>query len=164
MALKPTSIVNLSHEILTLTSRIAAYFSEKNLPEPSFDASYHGTPNDPAFKELQASLIEALADLSLLIQGPKIFLQTFGIAFQDLAAFQITLEFNFFKEVLLEGSITSEELAKATGISKDITASAVRLLATQRIFLENEPGVFQYTLISAMLGRDKDIQAAIHIE
>jgi hypothetical protein len=164
MALKPTSIVNLSHEILTLTSRIAAYFSEKNLPEPSFDASYHGTPNDPAFKELQAPLIEALADLSLLIQGPKIFLQTFGIAFQDLAAFQITLEFNFFKKVPLEGSITSEELAKAAGIGKDITASAVRLLATQRIFLENEPGVFQHTSISAVLGRDEDIQAAIHIE
>jgi hypothetical protein len=164
MALKPISIVNLAREILTLTERVAAYFSEKNLPEPSFDASYHGTPNDPEFEEVQAPLIEALADLSLLVQGPKIFLRTFGLAFQDLAAFQIALEFNFFKKVPLEGSITSRELARAAGIGEDITASAVRLLATQRIFVESEPGVFQHTSISAVLGRDEDIQAAIHME
>ncbi|OBT94584.1 hypothetical protein VE01_07931 [Pseudogymnoascus verrucosus] len=164
MALKPISIINLSREILTLTERVAAYFSEKNLPEPSFDASYHGTPNDPEFEEIQAPLIEALADLSLLVQGPKIFLRTFGLAFQDLAAFQIALEFNFFKNIPLEGSITSRELARAAGIGEDITASAVRLLATQRIFVESEPGVFQHTSISAVLGRDDDIQAAIHME
>jgi hypothetical protein len=164
MALKPTSIVKLSQEILILTEKVANYISNKDLPEPSFDASYPGTPNDPEFEKLQAPLIEALADLLLLIQGPKIFIRTFGLAFQDLAAFQIALEFGFFKKVPLEGSITSEELAKAVGIGEDITASAVRLLATQRIFVESEPGVFQHTSISAVLGRDEDIQAAIHME
>jgi hypothetical protein len=142
MALKPTSIVALSQEILTLTEKIATYLSDKNLPEPSFYASYGGTPNDPEFEVFQAPLIEALADLSLLIQGPKIFLRTFGLAFQDLAAFQIALEFGFFTKVPLEGSITSEELAKVAGLAEDITASSVRLLATQRIFVESEPGVF----------------------
>lgn len=164
MALKPTSIVKLSQEILILTEQIATYFSDKNLPEPTFDASYCGTPNDPEFEKFQAPLIEALADLSLLIQGPKIFIRTFGLAFHDIAAFQIALEFDFFKKVPLEGSITSEELAKAAGIDEDITASAVRLLATQRMFVENEPGLFQHTSISAMLARNEDIQAAIHME
>jgi hypothetical protein len=164
MALKPTSIVALSQEILTLTEKIATYLSDKNLPEPSFDASYGGTPNDPEFEVFQAPLIEALADLSLLIQGPKIFLRTFSLAFQDLAAFQIALEFGFFTKVPLEGSITSEELAKAAGLAEDITASSVRLLATQRIFVESEPGVFQHTSISAILGRDEDIKAAVHME
>lgn len=164
MALKSTSIVTLSQEILTLTGKIAAYFSDKNLPEPSFDASYDGNPSDPEFEVLQAPLIEALADLSLLIQGPKIFLRTFGLAFQDLAAFQIALEFDFFNKIPLKGSITSQDLAKAARIGEDITASAVRLLATQRIFVESEPGVFQHTSISAVLGRDEDIKAAIHME
>ncbi|MCJ1444782.1 MAG: hypothetical protein MMC23_005284 [Stictis urceolatum] len=164
MATSPSSILELSRQISALTEQTASYLSEKNLPEPSFHSSYEGIPEGPEFEKLQGPLVQALIDLQLLIQGPKIFLRTFGCSLHDLAAFQVACEFNFFEIVPLNGSITTAKLAKATGLAEDITGTVIRLLATQRMFNEVEQDVFEHTSLSAPFARDNDIKAGIHME
>ena len=80
----------------------------------------------------------------------------------DLAAFQIAFDFDFFQLVPLDRTIKLKDLAARAGIDADRAARMIRMLTTHRIFQETEPGYFAHTAASAAFHRDEELRCAAH--
>ena len=79
----------------------------------------------------------------------------------DLAAFQITLDFDFFSIVPVDGEILFEELANIAGLDQDQTSRVLCLLVTHRFFQERRPGFILHNSFSIAL-QDEELQALVH--
>ena len=154
----------LCHRIATIATQVAAFYNDNQLPEPTFGPDCPDIPSSAEYEQLRISLSQTTDDLLHLVNGPKVFIRTFACSHYDLAAFQVALEFKFFESVPATGSIAMADLAKAVGFDEDRVGSVIRLLATQRIFEETEPCVFQHSARSALIARDEDIRAACHFK
>ena len=156
------SIRKISQRIASNAQQLSLLLDDKQLPRPTFSADCPDIPADPAYEALRVDLNEAANDLLLLVNGPKNFLRTFHTSPYDLVACQVALDFGFFEAVPLDATITLSELSKAVGVDESRVGSVIRLLATQRIFVEAAPDLFQHTATSALIARNKDIRAAVH--
>ena len=76
----------------------------------------------------------------------------------------MALDFNFFEAVPLEGSVLLSEIAKTVGMDEDRVGRVMRLLASQRVFVESQPDVFRHTATSALVASDKAIKASIAMQ
>lgn len=164
MSGKPVGIRELSRRIATIATQIADYYADNQLPEPTFGTDCPDILSTIEYENLRISLTQTANDLLHLTNGPKSFIRTFACSHYDLAAFQVALEFKFFEAVPVDGSIRLPELAKAVGFDEDRVGSVMRLLATQRIFAELEPDIFQHSARSVLIARDEDIRAACHFK
>ena len=113
---------------------------------------------------MRTSLKEAANDLIRLVNGPKNLTRSLVSTLYDLAALQIALEYKVFSAIPLNHSISLSELSKAVGMDEDRLGRIVRLLATHRIFIEPEAGVFGHTATSALLAKDSEVNAGAHMQ
>ena len=157
-------IRELCRRIATTATQVATYYDENQLPEPTFGPDCPDIPSNVEYERLRTSLSQTADDLVHLVNGPKNFIRTFTCSHYDLAAFQVALDFKFFENVPINKPIALPELAKAVGFDEDRVGSVIRLLATQRIFEETNPGVFQHSARSALLARDEEIRATCHFK
>jgi hypothetical protein len=164
------SIESLTQKISNLSKQVSEYLTVSSHPTPTFDASSAATPETEEYEALRAPLNDAALDLLRLINGPKRTVQAQFLSHYDLAALQIALDRDFFRQVPLQDletdgnnssapSATVKDIAANAGMDEDRTARTFRLLATQRIF-ERVPGAsesYSHTAISALFARDGDL-------
>lgn len=62
------------------------------------------------------------------------------------------------------GGASVKQIAEKAGMDEDRTARILRLLATHRIFQEEESGIFKHTAASALLASDKDFHATADMQ
>ena len=160
MAERQFTFIELGKKVSAISAAISKCYLESDTPEPSLEPTSTEVLETPEYSRLRASLNEAANELMLLVNGPKRTLRAFGCLHFDLAAFQTALEFDFFEAVPLDGTITLADLVKKLELSEGQVGRTLRLLATNRIFVESQPGVFSHTSLSALIARDSDIKAA----
>jgi hypothetical protein len=158
---EPSELLHLAHTISDLTAQV-----NKRIAEPDLSSSYglSDIPGDAEFEAIRSSLNEAIQDLQLVINGPKTTLRSLYGSHYDLAAHQVALEFNFFKKVPLEGTISVHALADSTRLSPDVVGRVLRLLATQRVFCEDRKNEFAHTILSATIAKEENLEASFHMQ
>jgi len=174
-----TSIISLSKQISQLSCQLSACTTGGTHPESSFGASSAIVLATPEYEDLRAQLNDAALDLLRLVNGPKNTLRTLCFSHYDLSALQIAVERGFFDHVPLavdisglgsdnqeQESINIADIAIKAGIDEDRAGRVLRLLATHRIFEEigSGSGKFKHTAMSALLARDKDFHALVHMQ
>jgi hypothetical protein len=156
-----SQLLDLAYEISKKTSDIVKYLQKTGQNEPTFHHSSITIEGDDAFEESRIAINEAAKDLVRLVNGPMVEFRSFFTTHYDLAAYQIALEFKYFKAVPVNGYITLADLAKAVGMDEDRTGRVIRHLASLRVFYEPEPGMFEHTAASALVATDDDIDAVL---
>lgn len=155
-------IIDLAEGILDTTKEVTKYLQSSNVALPSFSPRAEQLPRTKDLENLQARLRTQLEDLQLLVDGPPTFYRHFLVRGYEIAAFQIALDFDFFKLVPSEGDISLEELAKKAGLDQDRTGRVIRLLITHCIFQEERPGFFSHNSFSIFLQDDDDMRSMVH--
>lgn len=159
--LQPDHIRHLVHEIAEDAEQIAQLLESNAVTEPIVNGSFPEAPQTPKYEALRRSLSQSASDLSLLVNGPRVFVRSFCCSHYDLTAFQVALEFGMFEAIPSEGTVSLKELAKAIGLDEERTGSVLRLLATKRMFEEVEYGLFQHTAASTCIAGDEDVKATV---
>ncbi|KAK6598615.1 hypothetical protein H4I95_09225 [Botrytis cinerea] len=124
--------------------------SIKQLASEVQDAHHRGSEDSEAFEKL----IDALDDMRADLVGPMQWLGTL-FAPPDYAALQTAFLHHVFEHVPTDGkdtasaSIHVKELSELVEIPADILLRIMRLLATNKIFLEIDECVFCHTTLSA---------------
>lgn len=168
-ALPEIHVLNLAKDIFHQSANIVAYLQQANSNSPArlttaFGPDALDPPETGEYNSLRSSLKASLDDLRRLIDGPRGTMRTLICSGNDLAAFQVAFDFNYFTIVPLEEEegVTIEELAAKAGMDVDRTAHIVRSLATHRVFREIRPGLVVHTAASAIFARDEDLLCAGH--
>lgn len=157
----PLPVLDIARNIAKLAENLNQYLEEHSLPHPCYELGYHA-PETAEYETLLGPLVNTTQDFLRLINGPKKSITSLILTHYDLAAYQAALEFNFFEAVPLgsEASIDLEDLASAVDIDVDRVGRIMRFLATQRVFKERNPNVFQHTSFSALFVEDIGFKAA----
>lgn len=71
-----------------------------------------------------------------------------------MGALRLLCHFNVAENVPFDHGISYAELAEKTGLSLDMLTRAVRLVATQYIFQEKEPGIVTHTIRSKIMATE----------
>lgn len=158
------ALLCLAEDISALSTRLHKKLQESSQEELGATSASRQTVTNPETEALKNSLYEAAQDIQLLVTGPNSTLRALYGTHYDLAAHQVAFEFELFRKVPIQGSITTTELAEKTTLSSDIVARVLRLLATQKIFREGDEGVFTHTALSAAIAGDVDLQASFHMQ
>lgn len=159
-----SEILQNAREVLKRAEQIVSYLEKNNHDEPSLKPTSCSIPNDAAYEALRIPLNNAAEELLRLVNGPLNWLRLFFCTHHDLAAWQVALDFEFFKAVPLEGSISLSEMAKVVGMDEDRIGRVMRLLVTQRVFVEVETDMFQHNATSALIAKDEAINAVIAMQ
>ncbi|KAI2618192.1 O-methyltransferase [Hypoxylon sp. NC1633] len=154
--LRQSSLLDLANNVVKQTTILATYLRENDLPEPTFEPNSVGLPESPEYRSLMASLEE----LQRRVEGPHRSMRSLICQGNDLAAFQVAFEFDFFTMVPLEHDIHVQVLAKQAGIDTDRTLRIFRMLATHHVFQELRPEHFSHTASSALFRQNEGIRLA----
>ncbi|KAI0199506.1 O-methyltransferase [Astrocystis sublimbata] len=142
------------------TETIDSYLRSSGYGQPSFDAATDGPPDTAEYTVLRGALASTLDELKCLVDGPKRYMRSLLMTGNDLAAFQVAFEFNFFQLVPLDTGIDVDTLAVKTGVDVDRATRVLRMLATHHVFLESRPGYFSHTAASALFHRDEALRCS----
>ncbi|KAF7538424.1 hypothetical protein G7054_g2977 [Neopestalotiopsis clavispora] len=134
-------LLALAKSIVDRTEDITKYLESNGLEAPSFSPNYDEPSETPEYMALHSSLKASLDELSHLVDGPKRYLRSLLCQTNDLVAFQVAFEFDFFGIVPHGSSISIDDLATKAGLDIDRTARCVRMLATHHVFQELEPSI-----------------------
>jgi hypothetical protein len=156
------SLLELAENILQKTKDITKYYQANNLAAPTFSLQSAAPPPDPAYEALQSGLKGTLEDLQRLVDGPRGYLRSFAAQTYDLAAMQIALDFDFFTLVPSQGDVALADLAQKAGLDVDRVSRVVRMLITQRVFVENKPDYISHSSTSLVLHQDQEMRATVH--
>lgn len=161
-----SGIILLAKQISELSTQISSCFNASTYPEPNFSASSGDVPKTPEYESLRVSLNDTALDLLRLVNGPKNTLRTYVFSHYDLAVLQVAVERGFFRYIPLEGSIDVRILADKAKMDEDRTTRLLRFLTTRRIFEEvgSASGIFRHTAMSAVMARDRNFHAMVHMQ
>ncbi|QIW97762.1 hypothetical protein AMS68_003280 [Peltaster fructicola] len=106
-----------------------------------------------------AQLIQATTDMQILVSGPENFLKNMSLAYHEMTAMAVVVEFNLAPLVPLESSITFQELAKQSGAPPGRLERVLRLLFLRKIFYEPTSGSVAHTAISRCLVTNPELTA-----
>lgn len=157
-----TDLLALAEDVSRQTQAIAEYLRANDYAQPTFAHDSISRPDTIEYAQLHSGLKRSLEDLQYLVEGPKKHFRTLCCQGYELAAIQVALDFNFFSIVPAEGQISLEELAKQAGVDLDRTRRIVRLLATEFIFQEPNPGYVAHNPSSYLLHQDEEIRSTLH--
>ncbi|KAM0354998.1 hypothetical protein ACHAPU_000845 [Fusarium lateritium] len=158
---KTSHLLQLSKTVLEATSTIVHHLQNTNQEEPSFDQNSPAIQGNDDIEATRVLLNEAAHDLLRLVNGPINEFRWFFMSHYDLAAYQVALQFSFFKHVPLNGRIGLSELAHKSGMDPDRCGRVVKHLTTHHVFIEVEADVFEHTASSALLARDSNMEALL---
>ncbi|KAF2259438.1 S-adenosyl-L-methionine-dependent methyltransferase [Lojkania enalia] len=156
-----SELLRLSQTVLQATSAIVRHLQETNQEEPSFHQNSPVIQNDDTIEATRILLNDAAHSLLRLVNGPVNEFRSFFMTQYDLAAYQVALEFELFRNVPLNGKINLSELAQKAGIDKDRCGRVVKHLATQHVFNEIQSDIFEHSATSALIARDPSIEALL---
>ena len=164
MASTRSEILETARTISVYAGQIVSYLEEHEDKTPPNSSISNPIPAGPSYDALRNPLSDAAQNLLLLVNGPLNWLRLFFCSHHDLAAWQVALDFDFFEAVPLEGSVLLSEIAEKVVMDEDRVGRVMRLLASQRVFVESQPDVFRHTATSALVASDKAIKASIAMQ
>ncbi|KAF2833327.1 sterigmatocystin 8-O-methyltransferase precursor [Ophiobolus disseminans] len=143
-------IVVLAKEIETQTSKLDKFFTESQVPPPSFDEDAPLMyPFPPDVAEAQEALSAALDELWWLNQGP---IQTVvAKSFATSVGLKTILKYNIQNLVPLETGTTFKELAEKAGVPEKKLTRLLRHGITDHFFRETQPGHIKHTAATKAL-------------
>ncbi|KAF2728791.1 O-methyltransferas-like protein [Polyplosphaeria fusca] len=159
-----SQLLQLAQQIQDLTSKIVSDLSAHQIPEPNFTPSSTEIPETPETAHLRASLNDAATDLLRLVNGPRNDARNRICTLYDIVAWQAACEFGFFDAVPEDGGASISEIAVRANVDEERVGRFIRILATDRIFEEKEPGRFWHTARSVVFLRDRQIRDAVHYQ
>ncbi|RYP70068.1 hypothetical protein DL771_005685 [Monosporascus sp. 5C6A] len=112
-------LVALGDNIAVQTKRISEYFNANNIAAPTFAANSSEPPETAEYVAMYNSLKSSLDDLGRLVDGPRRWLRSFVCQANDLAAFQVAFELDFFSLVPPQGDISLEDLVDKVALDAD---------------------------------------------
>jgi hypothetical protein len=160
----PSHTLFLAEKIHSLTQSIIKHWDATSQTEPTFDVDAPEIANSATYETLTDDLNEAAHDLLLLVNGPKAFIRNLQLSHFELVAYQVALDFNFFDNVPLQGSIHVSELAGLVKVEADIVARVMRVLVLQKVFKEISQDLFGHTASSGLLAKNPSLQAALGLQ
>jgi hypothetical protein len=156
-----SSILGLSETVQRLGREITQHLADTHQPEPTFESDSSRVNPSSVYNNLRDQLNTAVNDLLLLVNGPLQFFLNLQLSQFELAAYQVALEFEFFKHVPVDGEISLSDLAQLVGFDEDRVGRVLRLLSTQRVFKEVREDVFKHTHSSALLATTPSLCATL---
>lgn len=133
------SIADLSQAIAHHTSLLTKYFSDNNLPSPSFAANAPVNLNlPPDLEQSRNIVIAATQDLHDILLGPRELL--FAHTHNLLLPLHFIQEYGIAKLVPVDGAVGYEEVAEKMGLDEDRVKRILRLGIARRVFMEPEEG------------------------
>ncbi|KAH8692496.1 sterigmatocystin 8-O-methyltransferase precursor [Phaeosphaeriaceae sp. PMI808] len=143
-------IAVLAKEIEAQTTKLDKFFTESQLPPPSFDEDAPLMyPFPPDIGEAQESLSAALDELWWLNQGP---IQTIvAKSFATSIGLKTILKYNIQNLVPFETGTTFKELAEKTGVPEKNLTRLLRHGITDHFFRETQPGHIKHTAATKAL-------------
>lgn len=158
-----TDILALALNIVHHAANIKTLLASQNVPAPSFSPDSMDLPDTPEHAALRSRLVASLDDLRLLVVGPRRTMRSLIGFSNDLAAFQVAFDFDFFTVVPeSEEGIAVEEIARQAGMDVGRARQVLRMLCTHRVFREVKEGCFAHTATSAVFRRDENLRCAGH--
>lgn len=147
------TLESLAATILEKVVVVSRQLGAESIPPPTFAESGH---NDYAGESLtlrkaRYDLAAAAKSLWLLAQGPEDQIISLKWAPSDTANLDVLLRFDIPETIPLDGTITSEELAKKVDLPLDITERMLRYAVGNGLFIEPSPGVFAHSAASSRL-------------
>ena len=152
-----TRLAELSTLIQEKTAIVDAHIKEKNLPAPSFDASYPpllDLPDNVAAARLAA--LEAMDELEAHLRGPanSLYYKLIHVRFSgsciqnftdqeqsmDIATLHIMAKYHLAETFPLDGTSTVEDIAKKSGLDKTDCERIIRHLISHRLLSTPKPG------------------------
>lgn len=156
-----SELLRLSQTVLQATSTIVRHLQETNQEEPSFHQDSSVIQRNDDIEATRILLNDAAHSLLRLVNGPVNEFRSFFMTQYDLAAYQVALEFRLFGNVPLGGKISLSELAQKAGFDEDRCRRVVKHLATQHVFNEIEPDIFEHSAASALIAKDTGMEALL---
>ncbi|KAG6356245.1 hypothetical protein INS49_015632 [Diaporthe citri] len=163
-AVIPKPVTQLLARLSENTTRYLEYFSERSLPEPSFEDGDGLSPDQELPGAIQAArnvALEATGELHRLLLGPIGLVMSCPGDHYLMLGIQYAYRYNLAQHVPLEGTATFDELAAATGANvKDVTRFT-RLLTGWHVFHEMPIGCIAHTAASKQLLSNPKLQSWI---
>ncbi|KJZ79726.1 hypothetical protein HIM_01195 [Hirsutella minnesotensis 3608] len=155
-----TSIQDLASCISEHVEDLSKLLQQNNIPPPSFvpEASEASTasldrPQDAALRNARVKILNAAQDLVQLVRGPTEHILTLAWSASDTANLDIINRLNLPQLVPVNSSIELEKLSNQTGVPPDYLARILRFSIANGIFVEEKPGVFCHSAVSAALAQ-----------
>ncbi|RAO67445.1 uncharacterized protein BHQ10_003457 [Talaromyces amestolkiae] len=158
------SLEKLSHEITDNAKIVSHYLDSQNLPQPSFRSDGPSTVlpkgSPQAIHEARENLITASLEILQLAIGPSEFLPHLATGFQYISSLRWLCQYNIFRLVPLDASISYADLATAAKLPEQRLKSIMRMAMTNFVFCEQADGKsVAHSATSALLARNEDIHA-----
>jgi 6-hydroxytryprostatin B O-methyltransferase len=155
-----TTLEGLAATILEKVVVVSRQLGAESIPAPTFAESGH---NDYAgesldLRQARYDLAAAAKSLWLLAQGPEDQIISLKWAPSDTANLDVLLRFNILEAIPLDGTISSEDLAKKVELPLDITERMVRYAIGNGLFIEPSPGTFAHSAASSRLTRSTHLR------
>ena len=161
--LKPT-LNDLAAQISELTASFSKFLHESHVAQPTLAAdspiSYGEKISAEAFL-IRSKLLDAVEDLSILVQGPTESIFNFVHCVIPNAACLNTLNhFKVWNAVPLDGSATYGEIAERISLPEEVTKRLLQHAFNQRLFTETASGV-AHTSRSAALAKQAGLSSLV---
>ncbi|KNG48072.1 s-adenosyl-l-methionine-dependent methyltransferase [Stemphylium lycopersici] len=146
-------MAELAATIAQHTERVNSYLSEKDLPQPSFDADSPvdlGLPSD--IEESRIAVLQASQELNDLLQRPRDLL--FNHQHNLLVYLKLISRYDIASLVPVNGELAIKDLAANIGLDEAAITRILRLGIAHRIFREPRPGVIAHSAASRQIADD----------
>ena len=161
--LKPT-LNDLAAQISELTASFSKFLHESHIAQPTLAAdspiSYGEKISAEAFL-IRSKLLDAVEDLSILVQGPTESIFNFVHCVIPNAACLNTLNhFRIWNAVPLDGTASYKEIAEHISLPEEVAKRLLQHAFNQRIFTETASGV-AHTSRSAALAKQAGLSSLV---
>ncbi|EIW79807.1 S-adenosyl-L-methionine-dependent methyltransferase [Coniophora puteana RWD-64-598 SS2] len=167
MASKNPRLSELAAQIAEQAVILEKFLDDNNLPQPSFGvqgpAAFPVGADQKAANDARFSLIGATKDLRGLVVGPADTLKWLVLCDHNVtAALQAVYHFKIAQSVPLDGSpISIADLSRAVSLDELNLARVVRMVMSERIFVEPRQGYVAHMAASLLLAQDRGMQAIV---
>ncbi|KAF1998107.1 sterigmatocystin 8-O-methyltransferase [Amniculicola lignicola CBS 123094] len=162
------TLESLASEISSITSKITSYLAENKLQAPTLGAD---SPTSfpilsPELFVQKQVLIDALNNLSILVQGPEASIFNYvHSAAPDAATLAVLNTFDFWSAVPLSGSASFESIASAVDLPVEVVTRILMHAITNGFFTETLPGKRNTEIVhssrSAALARSSGLRSLV---
>ncbi|KAH8804403.1 S-adenosyl-L-methionine-dependent methyltransferase [Xylogone sp. PMI_703] len=149
----PTLINDDSFHGIAARLRKALDDYEKHLgsANPTIHPNTEPTTQNSEMVKIRGELVDSLERLNALVVDPVEQTTLFSFRAGPLAALAIANQLDLFNVIPLDGTMTLEELSKATGAHEDVLLRHIRLLVSEYILVEVAANTYAHSRLSAPL-------------
>ncbi|KAH8588592.1 sterigmatocystin 8-O-methyltransferase [Bisporella sp. PMI_857] len=161
--LQPT-LYGLAAQITELTAGFTKFLHESHIAQPTFAASSPVSYGDKLSAEafmIRSKLLDALNDLSILIQGPTESIFNYvHCVMPDAACLNTLNHFKVWNAVPLEGTASYKEIAERISLPEEVAKRLLQHAFNLRIFTETASGV-AHTSRSVALAKQAGLSSLV---